>query len=217
MKCTTLDSLPTSRYLRRFLDLRSAGDILNAAAPINRADKEITEAWAAIRHLRPYFLDAPMERLLIDLCAGNALTSIIAAHILPVKSAFAIDKTPRRRPGHTAVQRWAYDQGNIFSVGWNPEIELMRDAAVCAVHACGQLAIRVIELYQQWPWAKRLVLLPCCRGNMKGHRVPAAFASRVSKYEAWAWWLSELANGELHIDENVLSPCNGVIVAEKGR
>lgn len=210
--CVLDSSPPTNRYLRRFLDLKCAGDILNATAPINDAAKELTVAMAAIKHLKPFFLNAPMQRNLVDLCAGNALTSIIATHMLPVYMSIAVDKTPRYRPGHSNVQRWHYRQKDIFV---DNNEESVSSYAVVAVHACGQLAVRIIELYHQWSNARLLVLLPCYRGSMKGHPVPSAFASRVSKYEAWAWHLAELAKGTLHIDADILSPCNAVIVAEK--
>ena len=152
-----------------------------------------------------------MKRNLLDVCAGNALTSILAVHLLPVNGALAIDTSPRRRNGYRHVQRWEYGQGD-FTL-WTP-IDL--PFALVAVHACGKAAIDAIACFHRWDCARLLVLMPCCHGNQTPRRIiPQAFRDKISKYEAWAWWLAEQAGGDLYVDPNILSPCNAIVVARK--
>ena len=207
-----------NRYLDEFFNLKCAGDVLNAVAPLNNAAKEVTEAMAAVRRLKPFFLRRPMALTLVDLAAGNALTSILAVHLLPAKMAYAVDKEPRRRPGYAKVERFYYADGDIFTMDFGLRAEACwpGEKVLVSIHPCAALATRVVDLYNAMPRAVGLVLMPCCHSPQKGgKRIPTAFRQRISGYEAWAWWLAELAGGDLIVDRDVLSPCNAVVVAKK--
>ncbi len=104
-----------NKYLEQFLSLNCSGDVLNACLPINNPSKEITEAMAMIRQIKPIVLANKMRFALIDLCAGNALTSIIAVHLLPIKGALAIDLKPVQRPHRENVKRFVYLKGDIYA------------------------------------------------------------------------------------------------------
>jgi hypothetical protein len=203
-----------NRYLEEFFSLKCAGDVINAVTPLTRATKEITEAMGVVRHLKSFFLQHPMERKLVDLAAGNALTAIIAAHLLPVKQSVAVDKNPRLRAGYAKVDRFMYENMDIADlVG----AEWTSDIVFSSVHPCSDLATRIVDLYLATPCAVGLVLMPCCNGHQNDKKIPTAFRQRISKYEAWAWWLAERAKGDLFVDRNVLSPCNAIVVAKKGK
>ena len=204
-----------SKYLDEFFGYKCAGDVINAVTPLNRAAKEISEAMAVVRRLKPFVLNRPMELTLVDLAAGNALTAIIAVHLLPVKLANAVDREPRRRPGHAKVERFVYSQLTVealvgVSDHWGT------DVVFASVHPCSTLATRIVDLYLATPRAVGLVLMPCCHGPQDTpKRIPTAFRQRINGYEAWAWWLAERAGGDLFVDKNVLSPCNAIVVAKK--
>lgn len=99
-------------YLDQFLSLKCAGDVLNVIAPIQKAQKEISESMAIIHRLRSIALKNPMKSILLDICAGNALTSVIAAHLLPFKKVIAIDIKKRIRRWDS-VRRFVYWQTDI--------------------------------------------------------------------------------------------------------
>jgi len=205
-----------NRYVNQFLGLRCAPDVLGTVGALgNKAAKEITESMAVIRRMRGITLAAPMEYGLIDLCAGNALTSVLAVHMLPVKWASAVDKRERNRRWHKA-RRFQYHVDDIYdNMVINHVCAKYKDPIVIiAVHACGQLAERVIELYQNTPEARHLVLMPCCEGGGK-NRVPRCIRKRIGPYLAWCWHLNELAGGRLLVDQQVHSPKNGIILASK--
>ncbi len=207
-----------NRYLEEFFSLKCAGDVINAVTPLNRAMKEITEAMGVVRHLKPFFLHHPMQRGLLDIGAGNALASILAVHLLPVKNALSIDKKPRHRPGHCNVKRFACVWGDAFLSCWTESehhLEPGRTSVIVSVHPCSELATRVVDIYLHSPQYIGLVLMPCCNGKQGDKKIPTAFRSRISRYEAWAWWLAERAKGDLFVDKNVLSPCNAIVVAKK--
>ena len=74
-------------YIAKFLHLRCAGDVLESIQPINRPrfDDEISEAMALIGAIRGKTLKEPGKWKIVDICAGNVLTGVIAAHLLPVE------------------------------------------------------------------------------------------------------------------------------------
>ncbi len=205
-----------SRYLEEFFGLKCAGDVINAVTPLNRAAKEITEAMGVVRRLKPFFLNHPMQLTLVDLAAGNALTAILAAHLLLVKMAYAVDRDPRHRPGHAKVERFEYLQVDLNTLDSCERPWCLGDMVFASVHPCASLATRIVDLYLATPRAVGLVLMPCCHGPQDTpKRVPTAFRQRITGYEAWAWWLAERARGDLFVDKNVLSPCNAIVVARK--
>ena len=74
-------------YIAKFLRLRCAGDVLESIQPINRPrfDDEISEAMALVGAIRGKILKEPNRWKIVDICAGNVLTGVIAAHLLPVE------------------------------------------------------------------------------------------------------------------------------------
>ena len=203
-----------NRYLNQFLGLRCAPDVLGVVGEMGKkAAKEVTESMAVIRRLRHIALHG--EYGLIDLCAGNALTSVLAVHTLPFKWATAVDKRERDRAWHRAERFHYHVQDINDKLIINNACGHYKDPIVIiAVHACGQLAERVIELFHNTPEAKHLVLMPCCEGKEK-NRVPYCIRKRIGHYLAWCWHLNDLAKGKLLIDQQVLSPKNGIIIASK--
>ncbi len=199
-------------YLDQFLSLKCAGDVLNVVAPIQRAQKEISESMAVVNRLRTIALKNPMKGVLVDLCAGNALTSVIAAHLLPFKKVIAIDIKKRKR-NWDAVERFEYIQYDIK----NPDmLYSSQTSAVISIHPCGELAEIVIEYWKclkQSGQNASLFLMPCCKGQIKEQKIPSCFNKKLSKYDRWAWYLTELAGGKLSLDNKCLSPCNAIIEA----
>ena len=219
------------RYLEQFFSLKCAGDVLNAVAPVTNGAKEITEAMSAVRALKPIMLHEPMKYGLLDLCAGNALGSILAVHVLPVRWAVAVDKTPRARH-HEIVKRFEYVEGDVTDLDSldDARLRLHREGGardlllsavppftILAIHACSGTAKRIVELYKLIPSAKALVMIPCCGGAMtgEGKALRLALPGKVTAYEAWCWELARMAGGSLRFDTGSQSPCNGVIVARK--
>jgi len=168
-----------------------------------------------IRKLKRFALAKPNEYGLIDLCAGNALTSVLAIHLLPFKWALAIDNKPREREWDRA-KRFEYRIDDINAAMALEEFRRypFRPFVIVSVHACGQLAERAIELYQNTEAARHLVLMPCCEGIGK-NRVPLVIRKKIGHYLAWAWHLNDLAGGKLYVDKNVTSPKRAIIVASK--
>lgn len=201
-------------YLDQFLSLKCAGDVLNIVTPIQKAQKEISESMAIINRLRSIAIKNPMKGTLVDLCAGNALTSVIAAHLLPFKRVIAVDIKKRKRDWHK-VERFEYIQENIVNMRdchWDDTL------IIISIHPCGKLAEDVINLwkYQKTfhkPTIVKLILMPCCKGQIKEQKIPSCFNKKLSKYERWAWYLAELAEGKLTFDNRCLSPCNAIIEA----
>jgi len=198
-------------YLDEFLSLRCAGDVLNIASPIQRAAKEISESMAMIKHLRKIAGGAPGKYVLFDLAAGNALTSLLAIHLLPFNSAVAIDKRSRVRPWERALH-FEYHTIDLFNLSLQ---DILSETVILSVHPCRDVAERVVQIYNESP-AEHLVLMPCCIGPTR-MSVPDQIRQQVGRYMVWCWHLAEKCKGtvKFRVDERVLSPANCIIVARK--
>jgi len=206
-----------NRHIARFLDLRCAGDVLNAVAPLNNAAKEITESMAMLRRLRPFFLDSPMQFALVDACAGNALTAVLAAHVLPITRVVAVDKKERHRQGYRRIRRFNYVNHALGCCAVDMAVihPYTQGAhyVLSATHPC-KTARYLVELYQADPACLGLVIMACCCGN-RPTAVPQDVIKRIGKYQAWALSLAIAAGGTYYVDRHCLSPCNAIIVARK--
>ena len=202
-------------YTCEFLSLKCAGDVLNIVNPMAKAEKEITESMAIIKKLRPIALSAPMKYALIDLCAGNALTSVLAIHLLPFNSAIAVDKRRRNRKWDN-VRRFNYKQADIYTAPYYEYAPNDTESVIIASHACGDLARKIIEIYNDYPLCKHLVMLPCCVGKFELN-MPQIFSKKLGKYLLWCHelWLSAKGHVSIAKDDKCLSPCNIVITAHK--
>lgn len=198
-------------YVSEFLSLKCAGDVLNIVSPLgDKAQKEITESMAVVKRLRSISLRKPMEYTLYDLCAGNALTSVIAVHLLPIKHAVAMDKKPRKRQWRLA-KRFQYVTKDIYDI--DPKYNIAPNSIIIAVHACTDLSNRVINIYLESD-ASYLILMPCCEGK-KTLYFPPIFKEKLGTYLWWSYQLALKAKGRLLVDEKVISPKNALIIARK--
>jgi len=149
-----------SEYMERFLSLKCSGDVLNAVGSMHKPEKEITESMGIIKHLKSIVLLEKMKYSVIDLCAGNALTSILAIHMLPIKEVIAIDK--KKRSGHyEKVKRFRYYEMDIKDCAY-----AISDTILIAVHPC-KTADFIVDIFNDTPRAKHLIMMPCCNGDFK--------------------------------------------------
>jgi hypothetical protein len=206
-----------SKYVSEFLSLQSAPDILGTVGYLgNKPEKEITEAMAIIHKLRPIVLNAHGEFELVDLCSGNALVPVIAAHLLPVNCAVAVDKLPRDRNWDRA-EKFTYIQQDIYGI---PDFWFRNPTILTAVHCCRDLAEQVVKIYQTHDNIKYLILMPCCIGDLNSS-ILRFIKEEANGDLAWvtklAMTLTLLGNNKVsvHKDNFVLSPKRYIIKAEK--
>lgn len=202
-------------YVSEFLSLKCAGDVMNVVSPLgHNTKKEITESMGMIHKIKEIVLKEPMKYDILDLCAGNALTSVLSCFLLPVKVTYAVDKRPRTRRWNLA-KRFNYVNEDIYRC--NEEWVCDPSKIIISVHPCKDLANQVVKIYNTSDWAKHLVLMPCCKGTPK-----VGFSNflneKLSTYERWC--LSLLASIKdskvnMYQDKKIESPCNIIITASK--
>ena len=209
-----------SKYIREFLSLRCAPDILEALHHTSAKEpKEITESMAIISKVRPIFL-APKQPdfqwRVLDLCAGNALTGVLCTFLYKTDGVYAIDTKPRRIPeARERIQRFQYIKGSVFENGLIDQLITDRTILV-SVHPCRQLAQQVVNIYNMTR-AKALFMMPCCNGTFQtSQHTWRTAGSMIGMYEAWCLYLAEQCNGKLSRDQHCLSPKSIVISATKG-
>jgi len=187
----------------QFLSLRCAGDVLNSVTPMNNPGKEITESMALLGYAKNLALKYPMELTLWDLCAGNALTGILAAHYLPFKHVIAVDRKPHSRPGYKNVKRWEYRQGEIDS------LKIGANDVLVASHPC-QAAEDICHLFNASP-AMAVFILPCCQGKIH-RRFMQLVRDKMNSYELWCLYLARLLDGDCSArDLKIASPKNIIV------
>ena len=206
-------------YVSEFLSLRCAGDVLNIVAPLgSRANKEITESMAIVKRLRPILLKQPVSLRLVELCAGNALTSVLVCHLLPVLSAKAYDVKKRRRHWFRC-DRFTYYQEDINGPKFGER--LGNADIVIAVHPCRELAVEVCRLFVA-SRARYLLLMPCCKGSLpaEAHQTSEPLVNnKLTAYERWCLGMSSMLrsmgsfDAVCERDTKCISPCNIVIKA----
>jgi hypothetical protein len=207
-------------HLEEFLSLRCAGDVLNAVGQVHCAEKEITEAMGVVTRIRKLVLAHPGEYTVVDLCAGNCLTSVLIAHLLPVKEVVAVDIRENKKL--LPVNKLNYVQKNIYDADLITAInrggkETDSKIIIVSVHACGELANRVVRIFNETR-SDMLVLIPCCNGKIDNSRFKDFEIAVMTKYGAWTLQVAKkLQTDDVRIvkDENIISPRNFVIVAEK--
>ena len=207
-------------YTCEFLALKCAGDVLNIVSPLgSRAEKEISETMAIVKRLRPILLPQPMKLTLVELCAGNALTSVLASHLLPVLKVRAYDIWKRGRHWFRC-DRFTYHQADIKAPGFD---EQLADAdVIIAVHPCRELAVETCRLFIAGP-ARHLLLMPCCNGDIltaTTFHLDPLIADKLTKYEQWclrlaSWLRMTGAEAACERDIKCISPCNIIIHAVK--
>ena len=224
-------------YLNWFFGLRCAGDVLNAVSPIGKQPaKEITEAVAVVRAVRRLLLagagqgagtKAAFEGMrgweLIDLCSGNALVPVLAAHLFPLKWSWATDKRARKRPWQ-GVKRFTYHTAALDVSRYDFTLSGAMPTygerfVVTAVHPCGQLAYHVVRHFLADALCRHLVLMPCCADGE--HHSYGFLDAKLDGYDRWCLALCDMladggcVNVRAERDAHVLSPLNVVITASK--
>jgi len=203
-----------NKYLLSFFQLKCCEDILEVSGSIQNRDKEITEAMAIVKQLKKIVLKEKSKRVftIYDLCAGNALTSLISVFLLPVRKAVAIDLRERSRDWY-CVERFGYRQQSIYDIDVN---SIEENSIIVSVHPRSRLAEKVVNIYNNSK-ACHLVLMPCCIGDVTKIRPPKFIVSKIGKYLSWSWYLLSMCVGKTRMleDKNVISPKNAIVVASK--
>lgn len=203
------------KYLDMFLSLRCAPDVLGVCGSMKNATKEISEAVAVTSRVRKWALKAPMQYDMLDLCAGNALSSVLGVMYLPLKHATAVDKKNRKRAWEK-VQRFNYLTMDIY----NKDIfnHIGATTIITSIHPCKKAAMRVVEIYNLSK-AHYLVLIPCCvqRDSIDRERLPTIIREKFNTHEQWAYLLSTKIEGDVNVmqDKYCISPRNMVITAAR--
>jgi len=202
-----------SRYVSEFLALKCAPDVLGTVGFLgNKPEKEITEAMAIIRKLKRIALNDPNKYQLIDLCSGNALVPVIAAHLLPFTKTYAVDKLKRvRNWGH--AKRFEYISSQIEHM---PLSLFARPSVITAVHCCRGAAETIIDIFNRVPTIRHMILMPCCIGSLNSGLLQF-IKNEANRDVAWVTKLSVMCDSAVHIsrDNHVLSPKNYIITASK--
>ncbi len=202
------------KYVEMFLRLRCSSDVLELLSPIGSGYcKEISEAMTLRNKIRSLTLDNPMKYNILELCAGNPISSILSLFSLPISRAVAVDKRKVNRK-YARVRRFNYIEKNIYDKDIVDLID--ENTIILASHACKNLSVRIIEIYKNSK-SNFLYCLPCCVGDISDEFKKLFIYSLTgsNKYDIWSRYLEYISGGIMETDNNCLSPCNNIIIAKK--
>lgn len=181
--------------LDKFLSLRCAGDVLESVQPLTGdVTRRICESMALIEAIRPLVLKHRSEYRLVEFCYGAPLTSIIAAHLLPIEDARAF--VTRSKFDHAAIER--VKNFRVFTtVDLPAAVPIDGKTIVVSPSVRGALAMDVAK----WCNAKDapMAIIPS-RGKVKLSSTGNAVAKLTgNRYFAWLQDLAESCNGKLRV------------------
>ena len=203
-------------YVKQFMALRCAGDVLDACGPFKNGEKEINESMAVLQRVRKIVLAEPMKYTLVDLCSGNALTPVLAVHYLPIVKAYAVDINPHERRWDK-VRRFEYLQADItkprFMGALLDDVIRSDNVILTAVHPCS-LARKVAEIYQMHAQIRHAVILPCCSGELSS--APTVIREH-GKYFHWCFniwtWLDFVSReSDMYVDARCTGTPKNIVV-----
>lgn len=87
-----------NKRLNKFLKLKCAGDVLNSLAHLSNPIEEIVLSMTLLDEVRSKILRHPDRYTLVDVAAGNGVVTVLAAYLLPVKEAIAVNSKVRKTP-----------------------------------------------------------------------------------------------------------------------
>jgi len=199
-------------YLHKFLNLKCAGTLLGTLYPISSGvEKEVSEAWAITRRIKDRIFNKERDYYnIVELCAGNPVTGILARLLFPVSSVTSVDKRLIERD-YSQIRDYKYIQKNIYD---KDIVDLINSKTIIiSSHPCKNLAIRVAELFNITK-AAGLYFIPCCHGSLPERWKQRQFLKEnIGVYQTWCFYLAVLCNGHLEEDKHCLSPKNIVISA----
>jgi len=195
-------------YINEFFGLKCSGDVLNAVGRLgHEPTKEISESMGITKRIKSLLIPNPGKYNILDLCAGNALTSVLASHLYKLDHAVAVDRQERVRnwdivKGFKYVFQDIYDS-SIFDL-------IDKNTIIISVHCCGNLAKRIREIYEK-SQAKALFMMPCCLARLE-HRYPEIIEKKLGNYMLFCWDLTYgMENPIMIVDDHILSPKNIII------
>jgi len=201
--------------------LRCHQDILDILGKIPNRTKEITESMAVLKRLSK--LDHKKYHL-IDLCAGNALTSVLAAFMYKFKSVTAYD-IKKRKYNYDAVKNFKYIECDIIKSYSDLEDEWLEkksnNIVIIAIHPCKDLAYLVVDFFKSLLFNKtvQLVMMPCCHKMSGQYFYSNSFKKEIGAYKlycleilTYGWPIGDGDEGTKIIEDKfVMSPKNVLI------
>lgn len=188
--------------------------------------KELSETMGIVESMLRT-VDGAQPHHVIDLCCGRGITAAFIGAAFPGWQVTAVDRVAEVALPHYAAGGLSsvhYLRLDLFSKGCLQEIRARTDAVglpvvVLGMHCCGQLSLKAIDVYEQDPHARAIVLCPCCQPMSDRNLEQVDFLSAsdpgTDSYAAWASFLAERAAGKCEVLEDMLSEKNRVICAAK--
>jgi len=205
-----------NRYLEQFIKLRCHEDVMSAVGNINNPSKEITESMAIIKKLKK--VKDKENIILVDLCAGNCLTSVIAAHLYNFKKVIAVDiRPPSKDTNFDRVKNFEYRQDYVrTALAMFRRLSAHEKYIFISVHPCRELATTIIKEFNEidrvfWDSPHSLLLMPCCIIQSVRQEVPTLLQEKLGHYGSWCYYLYSMVshnNKNMYQDNYIESPCN---------
>lgn len=169
-----------------------------------KRDKEITEAMSLVQQIKESGISPDY---ILDMGSGVGFLTQLASVEFPDADIIAIDNNHKMRTDQfEAVPNaifWEYNLNWMEFDWWMQELE--GTVVIAGSHLCFNLSPRFIEIFNENPQIKLMVLSPCCHRGFEN-------------YDRWMENLYdriETNNKEMWRDSNILSIRDGVLIANR--
>lgn len=195
---------PVKDYVSAFLSLKCAGDVLNCAGPLVNPRREIKEAMAIARDVKKDILANRGAFTIIEPLAHNALTSILLAHLLPVRAAFAVGS---RTCFQSRPRGFGYVDVDLGTSGGREKFSRVADEfeaplLLVVPHVGARLAEALVDLYVKTPQIVGLSMIPSQPNVPEVGQVAGGGETkrRLGRFAVWAMSLARTAGGDVVFD-----------------
>jgi len=197
-------------YIKQFQQLTCKQEIIDNILPINNFKKEISESMSIIKHIRKIVLhNKNIHYTILDMCSGNALTSVLSSLLFKNVTSIAIDNLQRDRNWY-AINRFFYINKSIYDKQFFKSI-ISKNTIIIGIHACTHLSKQIINIFKNSS-AQHLILMPCCADE---YYIPKFIKQRIGNYLGWCMHLANICEGKLIQDNKIISPKNCIITKDK--
>ena len=230
-----------SAHVRRFLepgsvfDTMVADEALRPLLSLRKCAKEISEAYGAAAQVVAALDQIARRRgavcgaggrgaVLLDVCSGVGLTSVVLSFLLPHARIVLFDNNGAMQLAHVSARpSLHFAHLDLFGVCALPALgEAAAGGSVCVAigtHLCGALSPRLIDAAIRLESVHALVLSPCCLRGALGAAIGRAAKARASSaYDVLVTTLGALCRDELRRqredvgdsrgDEAACQPCD---------
>ena len=208
-----------NEYVERFLNLDCATDVINAVIPrghfvLNaKLEREISEAWAMIKVVRPFALTHP-HPVLCDVGSSSIFFAVLAAHLFPFTHVFSIGEKVLRMGVRRPVNSFTYYHvDSISSFNLHEFVEEGGINLITTVHPTVNNSYEIgLNIFNTHAYPIAGAIMPRTVEQSPFKLEPKILAEKLGPYLTYCFFLREYSLlKKMQVDKNIMSEGNIIL------